>query len=195
MSSTSPAVGRTLDVLLYLAGRPGPVSGAAIMRDLDIPRSSAYHLLEVLTERGFVVHLPDQRTYGLGVSAFEVGSAYLRHGPLEMWARPVLKQLVAQVHETCHLGILHGAETLYLLREHPTAAHMAVTLTGIGVRMPAHLTASGRAMFGPSTRRPGACVVSVRIAHSSTEPEKAPPRCRSCGGFCKLSASRAGRKR
>ena len=147
MSSTSPAVGRALDVLLYLAGRSGPVSGAAIMRDLGMPRSSAYHLLEVLTERGFVVHLPDQRTYGLGVSAFEVGSAYLRHGPLEMWARPVLKQLVAQVHETAHLGILHGAETLYLLREHPTAAHMAVTLTGIGVRMPAHLTASGRAML------------------------------------------------
>ncbi len=147
MSSTSPAVGRALDVLLYLARRSGPVSGAAIMRDLGIPRSSAYHLLEVLTERGFVVHLPDQRTYGLGVSAFEVGSAYLRHGPLEMWARPVLKQLVAQVHETAHLAILHGAETLYLLREHPTAAHMAVTLTGIGVRMPAHLTASGRAML------------------------------------------------
>ena len=148
MSSTSPAVGRALDVLLYLARRSGPVSGAAIIRDLDMPRSSAYHLLDVLTERGFVVHLPDQRTYGLGVSAFEVGSAYLRHEPLEMWARPVLKQLVAQVHETAHLGILHGAETLYLLTEHPTAAHMPVTLvTDIGVRMPAHLTASGRSIL------------------------------------------------
>lgn len=147
MSSTSPAVGRALDVLLYLAGRSGPVSGAAIMRDLDIPRSSGYHLLEVLTERGFVVYAPDQRAYGLGVSAFEVGSAYLRHGPLELRARPVLKKLVAQVHETSHLGILHGAETLYLLREQPAAVHMAVTLTGIGVRMPAHLTASGRAIL------------------------------------------------
>lgn len=147
MSSTSPAVGRALDVLLYLAGRSGPVSGAAVMRDLDIPRSSGYHLLEVLVERGFVVYVPDQRAYGLGVSAFEVGSAYLRHGPLEMRARPVLKKLVAQVHETSHLGILHGAETLYLLREQPTAMHMAVTLTGIGVRMPAHLTASGRAIL------------------------------------------------
>lgn len=147
MSSTSPAVGRALDLLLYLAGRPGPVSGAAIMRDLGIPRSSAYHLLEVLTERGFVTYVPDQRTYGLGVSAFEVGSAYLRHGPLELRARPVLKHLVTQVHETSHLGILHGAETLYLLREQPPAMHMAVTLTGIGVRMPAHLTASGRAIL------------------------------------------------
>ena len=146
MSSTSPAVGRALDVLLYLAGRPGPVSGAAIMRDLDIPRSSAYHLLEVLTERGFVVYLADQRTYGLGVSAFEVGSAYLRHGPLEMWARPVLKQLVAQVHETSHLGILHGSETLSASRAPDGCTHGRHT-HGIGVRMPAHLTASGRAIL------------------------------------------------
>ena len=90
MSSTSPAVGRALDVLLYLAGKPGPVSGAAIARDLKIPRSSTYHLLDVLIARGFVVHFPDQRTYGLGMAAFEIGSAYLRHEPLEMLARPVL---------------------------------------------------------------------------------------------------------
>ena len=74
MSSTSPAVGRALDVLLYLASRPGPVQGSALIRDLDMPRSSAYHLLEVLVERGFVVHLPDQRAYALGFSAFEIGS-------------------------------------------------------------------------------------------------------------------------
>ena len=119
MSSTSPAVGRALDLLLYLAGKPGPVSGAAIARDLRMPRSSTYHLLDVLMARGFIVHFPDQRTYGLGMAAFEIGSAYLRHDPLEMLARPVLGRLVAQVGETAHLGVLHGAETLYLLKEQP----------------------------------------------------------------------------
>ena len=83
MSTTSPAVGRALDVLLYLASRPGPVQGSALIRDIGMPRSSAYHLIEVLIERGFVVHLPDQRAYALGFSAFEVGSAYLRHEPLD----------------------------------------------------------------------------------------------------------------
>ena len=68
MSSTSPAVGRALDLLLYLAGKPGPVSGAAIARDLKMPRSSTYHLLDVLIARGFVVHFPDRRSYGLGMA-------------------------------------------------------------------------------------------------------------------------------
>ena len=148
MSSTSPAVGRALDVLLYLAGKPGPVSGAAITRDLKIPRSSTYHLLDVLIARGFVVHFPDQRTYGLGMAAFEIGSAYLRHEPLEMLARPVLKRLVAQVNETAHLGVLHGSETLYLLKEQPPVTFIPVTLvTDVGVRLPAHLTASGRSIL------------------------------------------------
>jgi len=148
MSSTSPAVGRALDVLLYLASRPGPVHGSALIRDLGVPRSSAYHLLDVLVERGFVVHLPDQRAYALGVSAFEVGSAYLRHEPLEHIARPILKKLVASVNETAHLGILYGAESVYLLKEQPQVVRVPVTLvTDVGVRLPAHLTANGRSIL------------------------------------------------
>ena len=148
MSSTSPAVGRALDVLLHLASRPGPVQGSALIRDIGMPRSSAYHLLEVLIERGFVVHLPDQRAYALGFSAFEVGSAYLRHEPLEHIARPILKRLVAAVGETAHLGILYGAESVYLLKEQPQTAGVPVTLvTDVGVRLPAHLTANGRSIL------------------------------------------------
>jgi IclR family transcriptional regulator, acetate operon repressor len=148
MSSTSPAVGRALDVLLHLASRPGPVQGSALIREIGMPRSSAYHLLEVLIDRGFIVHLPDQRAYALGFSAFEVGSAYLRHEPLEHIARPILKRLVAAVGETAHLGILYGAESVYLLKEQPQTAGVPVTLvTDVGVRLPAHLTANGRSIL------------------------------------------------
>lgn len=148
MTGVSPAVGRALDVLLHLGGRAGPASAAALARELNIPRSSLYHTLEVLVSRGFVVHLPEQRGYGLGVAAFEVGSAYLRHHSLELLARPILKKLVREVKETAHLGVLHGAETLYLLKEQPVTARVPVTLvTEVGVRLPAHLTATGRSIL------------------------------------------------
>ncbi|KAA9163573.1 IclR family transcriptional regulator [Amycolatopsis acidicola] len=148
MSSTSPAVGRALDVLLYLAARPGPVAGAALARDLGVPRSSMYHLLDVLVDRGFVLHLADRNAYALGIAAFEIGSAYLRHESIERLARPILKKLVATAQETAHVGILHGAETLYLLKEQPQLARTPVTLvTDVGVRLPAHLTANGRSIL------------------------------------------------
>ncbi|MEJ2868727.1 IclR family transcriptional regulator [Actinomycetospora sp. OC33-EN08] len=147
-SSTSPAVGKALDVLLHLAGRSGPVPGATLIRELGMPRSSAYHLLAVLTERGFVLHYPEERAYGLGVAAFEIGSAYLRHAPLEQLGRPLARRLAARTGETAHLGILHGADTLYLVKERPPRQSFPVSLvTDVGVRLPASLTANGRSML------------------------------------------------
>jgi DNA-binding IclR family transcriptional regulator len=144
-SSNVPAARQTLAILSYVASRPGPVGAAAIARDLHLPRSTTYHLLTELAEADFITHYPEDRTYGLGVASFEIGSAYLRHEPLERLARPVLRRLVDESGHTAHLGILQGAETLYLLKEQP--AHPLTLITDIGVRLPAHLTASGRAML------------------------------------------------
>lgn len=140
-----PALRRGLAVLGALARQAGPVSAAALARDLGLPRSTTYHLLAELEAAGFVVHLPDERRYGLGITAFELGSAYLRHDPLERLAGPILRALVDLVGHTAHLGVLHGAELLYLIKERP--AHPETLVTDVGVRLPVHLTASGRAML------------------------------------------------
>jgi len=140
-----PAARQALAILGFLAARPGPAGAATIARELDLPRSTTYHLLAELLAADFVVHLPEDRAYGLGVAAFEVGSAYLRHDPLERLARPVLGRLVEQTQQTAQLGILQGNETVYLLKEQPRTPLTLVT--DVGVRLPAHLTASGRAML------------------------------------------------
>jgi DNA-binding IclR family transcriptional regulator len=85
-------------LLQTLARQPGPVPAAALARDLGLPRSMTYHLLAELIAAGFVVHLPEERRYGLGVTAFEIGSAYLRQEPLARLARPVLARLVDASH-------------------------------------------------------------------------------------------------
>lgn len=145
VSSDVPALRRGLAVLRLLASKAGPVTAAAVARELALPRSTTYHLLAELAEAGFVTHLPEERRYGLGVAAFELGSAYLRHDPLERLARPIMRRLIDRTGHTAHLGVLHGRETLYLLREQPPQPYP--TVTDVGVRLPAHLPASGRAML------------------------------------------------
>ncbi|MFC0037421.1 IclR family transcriptional regulator [Actinomadura rayongensis] len=140
-----PAARRTLAVLRLLAASAGPLPASTIARELGLPRSSTYHLLAEMAAEGFVVPLPEERRWGLGVAAFEVGSAYLRHGPLERLARPLLRRLVDRTGEIVQLGVLHGADTLYLLKEQPP--RHATLVTDVGVRIPAHLTASGRSML------------------------------------------------
>lgn len=144
-SSRVPAAERTVAVLRELGRQPRPIPAAQLARALELPRSTVYHLLAVLEREGFVVHLPEERRWGLGVAAFEIGSAYLRHEGLERLARPLLRELVDEVGGTAHLGVLDGRDTLYLAKEQ--AARPAVLVTEVGVRLPAHLTASGRALL------------------------------------------------
>lgn len=143
--SQVPAARRALAVLRLLASSARPLEATTVARELGMPRSSAYHLLNEMAADGFVAYLPEERLWGLGVAAFEIGSAYLRQGPLERLARPLLRLLVDRVGEIAQLGVLHGPETLYLLKEQPR--RHATLVTDVGVRLPAQLTASGRSML------------------------------------------------
>jgi DNA-binding IclR family transcriptional regulator len=140
-----PAARSALAVLQALARQSGPVPAATLARDLELPRSTTYQLLTELVAAGFVVHLPEERRYGLGVSAFELGTAYLRQEPLARLARPVLARLVDEVGRSAHLAVLHGREVLYVVEER--APGRAPLVTDVGVRLPAQLTASGRAVL------------------------------------------------
>jgi DNA-binding IclR family transcriptional regulator len=143
--SNVPAATRTLRVLRFLAGQPDPVPLDRVCRAVGLPRSTAYHLLNAMIDEGFVVHLPDEHRYGLGVAAFEVGSGYARQEPLQRIARRHLARLVDEAGQSAHLAVLHGRDVLYVLEER--APGRPPLVTDVGVRLPAQLTASGRAIL------------------------------------------------
>lgn len=132
-------------MLKFLASQPDPVPLDRIMRACDLPRSTAYHLMTAMAEEGFVTHLADDRRYGLGVAAFEVGSGYSRQAPLQRLARRHLAALTDRLGESAHLAVPHGRDVLYVIEER--APGRPPLVTEVGVRMPAHLTASGRAIL------------------------------------------------
>lgn len=145
MPSNAPAAGHALAILTLLASHATPVPAATIVRELGLPRSSVYHLLAVLVERGFAVHLSEERRYGLGVAAFELGSAYTRQAPLERIARPRLTALADTTGQNTHLAVLHGRDVLYVIEER--VAGRPSLVSDVGVRLPASLTASGLALL------------------------------------------------
>lgn len=143
--SQVPAATRTLRVLRFLATQADPVPLDRVMRACDLPRSTAYHLLNTMIDEGFVVHLPDEHRYGLGVAAFEVGSGFTRQEPLARLARRPLAELVDRTGHGAHLAVLHGRDVLYVIEER--APGRPPLVTDVGVRLPAHLTASGRTIL------------------------------------------------
>lgn len=143
--SQVPAATRTLKVLRFLAAQPDPVPLERLASALELPRSTAYHLVNAMIEQGFVTHIAEERRYCLGVAAFEVGIGYARQAPLQRIAHRPLAQLVDRIGHSAHLAVPHGREVLYVLEER--APGQAPLVTDVGVRLPAHLTASGRAIL------------------------------------------------
>lgn len=141
----APAARQALGILNLLARQSSPVPAAAIARELELPRSSVYHLLSVLQDEGFVVHLREESRYGLGVAAFELGFAYSRQQPLRRIAQTTLARLVDTTTHNGHFAVLDGADVLYLIEQRAVGRPSLVT--DVGVRLPAHLTASGQAML------------------------------------------------
>lgn len=140
----TPAAERTLDILEFIATH-GETRAAMLAQTLDIPRSSVYQLLDVLERHGFVTCLKDRHTYGIGLKTFEMGSAYSRQHRVSRIAHPVLARLVDDTGENGHLAVLHGSQIVYVLEER--AAGRPPLVSDVGVRLPSHLTASGRAML------------------------------------------------
>ena len=138
--------GRCSRLLDALARQPGPVPAAVLVRELGLPRSTVYHLLAELDGRR--LRRPPARGAPVRARASPPSSSApptCARSRWPGWRGPVLARLVDRVGQSAHLAVLHGREVLYVVEERAPGRPSLVT--DVGVRLPAHLTASGRAML------------------------------------------------
>ena len=107
-------------------------------------------LLRTLAAHGFVVHLGSEHRWGLGTAAFELAGGFARQQPLARLGRPLVAALADRTGESAHLAVMTGRDVLYLVEER--APRRPALVTDVGVRLPAHLTATGRAMLAQLPR-------------------------------------------
>ena len=171
-----PAADQTLRILALLGRSRGPVAASSIATTLGLPRSSVYHLLATMQEHGFVVHLPEQRRWGLGTAAAELAGGFNRQQPLARLGGPVAAALADRTGESTHIAMLTGRDVIYIVEER--APRRPALVTDVGVRLPAHLTATGRAMLagvGAAQLRalyPDAASFSTRTERGPTTPRE-----------------------
>jgi len=161
-------------VLSFLARQRGPVAARTIAEQLAIPRSTVYHLLTAMAAHGFVVHLGSESRWGLGTAAFELAGGYARQEPLARLGRPLIAALADRAGESAHLAVMTGRDVLYIVEER--APRRPALVTDVGVRLPAHLTATGRAMLAHLPREqvralyPDAAAFSDRTGRGPRRP-------------------------
>src|SRR5579871_1925372 len=105
-----PALRRIHDILDVLAHAPGPMRAAAIAEATGLSRSTLYLMLDSLERRRWIEKRADG--YIVGVTLFELGSAYVRHDRLQEVFRHEAAAFVAAHNEVVQLAVLDGAEVV-----------------------------------------------------------------------------------
>jgi IclR family transcriptional regulator, acetate operon repressor len=132
------SVDNALTLIRLLRDR-GPLRLTDASAALGISRSTAHRLLAMLEYHGFAHQDPDTRAYAAGTGQVDLRAA----------ARPALEALRAEVGETVHLVALRDADVEFV-DSVETAQGLRVG-SRVGIRMPAHCTAAGKAILAGLT--------------------------------------------
>jgi DNA-binding IclR family transcriptional regulator len=105
-----------------------------------LPRSSVHRILTQLHATGLLLHRPDG--YCLAASSLPAAG---NHSALRGVASPVLERLHADTSLVVHLGVLVGAEVVYL--DKVSGSSGVAVPAGVAGRTPAYASALGKAML------------------------------------------------
>lgn len=139
---------KALDVLEALQ-HADEMTLAEIVERTGMPKSSCYRIIQTLESRGYVERGQDEKRYRLTFQLVEMTKRLLQQNPIRRSALPHMYRLADQFGETVNLGVLQGAEVLYvetLESRHPfrvtetAGARSPVYVTGLGKALAAHLS-------------------------------------------------------
>ena len=139
-----PSVVRAIRILNALAAGPANASLASLSRRLQLPRSSTLALCNTLVETDMLVRNPDG-TYRMGPHVLELSRSFLGQTDLHSEFERVASVLNVLPEQTVVCAVLRDADVVYIGRRSGTYP-LGISYE-IGMRLPAHCTASGLAML------------------------------------------------
>ena len=167
MAGDTSVFGRNFRVIEAFGSDDNALSLADLATRTQLPKSTVHRIARGLVELGWLERSDD--TYALGIRLFELGQRVQRQRfDLHELAIPFMEDLYEATHEIVNLGVLDGADVVYVAK---ISGHRRVPIsTRLGGRLPAHCTALGKAMlaFGAGDRRvdAGDAALSARTANS-----------------------------
>jgi len=138
------SVDRALRILEELSRHGSGTSLDELSSRLALPKSSLHRTLAALRQRGFATQREDG-SYLLGPEPMRIAFEFYDRLDVRVWLRPTLERLRAELNETVHLGVLDGADVVYVDKLEPT--HPIALGSKIGGRNPAHCTGVGKALL------------------------------------------------
>jgi IclR family transcriptional regulator, KDG regulon repressor len=139
-----PAVARALDILEFVRAE-GLSAAPEITRALGLPRTTVHELIKTLLTRGYLREANGGDQYELGIRLLELGAAYEARLDLAQVAKASAVTVRNKCGETVHVAVLDRADVVYIVQIEST--HVVRMVSALGGRLPAHVTAVGKALL------------------------------------------------
>lgn len=151
-TAASPGL-RLFDLLEVLVREGRPLTLAEAVAASGWPKPTVHRLLSQLEAGELLAREPDGRRYAVAPRLLRLSEAALAGSTQQGVRHAVLRQLVADVGESCNLTALSGAEVVYLDRIE-SAFPLQFNLRP-GTRVPVHCSASGKLLLAhlPAAQR------------------------------------------
>ena len=107
---------------------------------------TAFRMLNTLVMLGYLQRLPETRRFRLSLKVVDLGMHAIGRADLRELARPVLRSLVGKVNEAASLGVLDGADILYVERVRAGLTRIGVDIR-VGTTIPAFWSTIGEALL------------------------------------------------
>ncbi|MGE0062143.1 MAG: IclR family transcriptional regulator [Xanthobacteraceae bacterium] len=120
------------------------LSEIATLAQLD--PGTAFRLLNTLVMLGYLDRVSGGRRFRLTLKVTDLGLHAIARADLREVARPILRSLVGVVNEAASLGVLDGADILYVERVRAGLTRVGVDIR-IGTTIPAFWSTIGEAML------------------------------------------------
>jgi IclR family pca regulon transcriptional regulator len=107
---------------------------------------TAFRMLNTLVMLGYVSRISETKKFRLTLKVADLGFHAIARADLREVARPILRSLVGEVNEAASLGVLDGADILYIERVRAGLTRIGVDIR-IGTTIPAFWSTIGEAML------------------------------------------------
>lgn len=139
-----PAVARAVAMLDLLAAQGEPMSVTRLATRLELPKSSVHGLCHTLAATG-LLRRQDDGNWFIGPAVMGLAHAFMGRTTPAQEFDALWQELPAPPEETVILSVLDGSDVVYVAaRNGDRPLGLAFR---VGMRLPAHLAASGRAML------------------------------------------------
>ncbi len=165
MSQSVRAVERALDILLCFTREEPARSLTQIAESINMSKTTVHRLLATLESKRFITRDKTTGLYRLGIRFIEMASLVLQDLDFHRWAYPYLQRLQEEFGETVDLSILDGSQVVYLeVIESPQRLKLAAA---VGQRLPAFLTASGKALLAYLPEEQAKKIIAENLAQAT----------------------------